>query len=99
LAGSSSADEIIVLSVRKTRRDLQVSLGMLLAGLALWAVSFSGSVPSPGGALSPTTWSGFSLLRNVGSLFVLVGAIFSVINWVFLRRRRAVRPSLMVGPR
>lgn len=85
----ATGDERIVLSARKTRYDLRVSLSLLLAGLVLTAVYFIlGTVVY---AKNPTSTAvlAFSILGNVGLGLVGVGALFAVINWVLLRQRES----------
>ena len=84
----------IRLSASKTRRDLRLSLGLLIAGIVI-SVSFYGYifwVSSSGGSGLPV-WSSFviSSLASAGSVLILVGAIFAVINWSLLRKEYAAK--------
>jgi len=95
--GVPSADEsdTIRLSVAKTRRDLRISLALIIAGVGLsvgfywfeiWASTsgyWASNPPSPVGFVVIST------LASVGWIFVTIGVIFAVINWSLLRSRRA----------
>jgi hypothetical protein len=92
--GVAEGDSINI-SVRKTQRDLKVSLGLLFIGLGL-AVVWMGLVFSGVLSRNYSTQAGsvalLSVLPGMSSIFILVGAIFAGINWSMLRRQR-------LGPR
>lgn len=76
----------IVLSVRKTRRDMHLSIGLAVVG-AILVVGAAGAEQS---ALRSGSVSGgliVAALAYVGEIFVFVGLIFTGVNWWLLRRR------------
>jgi len=83
-------NDSITLSRKKTERDLQVSLGMLIAGVGilvvLWTLSLSGVLfnPSPGAGFLV-----YDVISGMAGTFVLIGAIFAGINWWLLRPQRS----------
>jgi len=86
---TSPSPNEIRLSTSKTRRDFRVSLALLVAGIAvtfgfyvfaIWA-STSGVNPT-----SPLTDVLLSAIGGIGSTFILVGAIFTGVNWSLLRK-------------
>jgi hypothetical protein len=86
--------DALVLSRRKTEKDLKVSEGMLIAGVVLYIISF---VLAISGAYSQFE-NGFGffaidILSGMASVFILIGAIFTGINWWLLRKGRAHLPK------
>jgi hypothetical protein len=88
-AQASPAPDEIRLSALKTRRDFRVSVALLVAGVAvtigfygfvIWANS-SGFYPS-----SVSTDFLLTAIGGIGSTLILVGAIFTGINWSLLRK-------------
>ena len=91
---TTAADpDALVISRRKTEKDLKVSVGMLIAGVVIYAV-----------AIALTYWASSQLPNNagffvldivsgMGSVFVLIGAIFTGINWWLLRKSRPLSPK------
>jgi type IV secretory pathway VirB2 component (pilin) len=79
----------IHLSVSRTRRDFHVSLAFLMAGVAVTIgfLAFSIWVSASGFYSSYATTSLIdSLLGGIGGTLILVGAIFTGINWSLLRK-------------
>ncbi len=88
-AQTPPASNDILLSAEKTRRDYRVSLALLVAGIILtggvygfevWA-NTSGVYP-----ISVLSSVFISAIGGVGSTLILVGAIFTGINWSLLRK-------------
>ena len=87
-----SPSDFVHLSASKVRRDLRLSLGILVAGVILVAV---GSILNyllltwiTNSSVSTMADNGIvlSLPMSVGSVFILVGAIFTGVNWSLLRK-------------
>lgn len=79
----SQADRI-VLSIRKTRRDLWISAGLVVVG----AVLYMGFVVSRAAYLNGGTASVAAVIAgDLGSIFLFVGLIFVGVNWWLLRQR------------
>ncbi len=83
----SRQDDRIRLSVSKTRHDLRVSLVILIVGIGLTLFFYGlgqrilltqGDSPLIVYPVLIADWAGF--------LFLIVGAIFSGINWSYLRK-------------
>jgi uncharacterized membrane protein len=86
LAAPTKDSDSITLSRKKTERDLQVSLGMLIAGVvilvALWMLALTGifsQISSNAGFLA------YDVISGMASVFILIGGIFAAINWWLLR--------------
>lgn len=84
------AADVVALSRKKVERDLQVSEGLLLAGIGLFAVEvalwWTGILATNG---SPNFASQVLLvdaLQGTAGVFILIGALFTVINWSLLRK-------------
>jgi hypothetical protein len=83
--------ELVSIPRRKVEHDLKVSQLLLLTGIGLtllWLVSLaSGLLSQSGSALG---WDLFvsQALPGIGGTLILVGAIFSSINWWMLRKWR-----------
>lgn len=88
MAQGVSESGVFTLPRRKTQRDLEASLSLLIAGVGILAVWLG---------LLLIGWlhlTGFSaagaMLQDVilgtAQVFVLIGALFAVINWSLLRR-------------
>lgn len=91
-ASNAAASDQIVLSVSKTRDDYRLSLALLLAGIVVyvassvfvfWANSTGNYPTSIGGSVALTAVGG------IGITLIIVGAIFSAINWSLLKKSRA----------
>lgn len=74
----------IVLSVRRTRRDLRISGILTIVGALLYVVFVVSRAAFAG---STTTALVALILGSVGSLFLFVGLIFVGVNWWLLRNR------------
>ena len=76
--------------VRGTKRDLNVSLVILVCGIALDAVFFGLSTTSA--FLNDPAFGIFVVLSPVvagaGGICIFAGAVLVAINWSILRRRR-----------
>ena len=90
-AQSVAASDQISLSASKTRRDYRLSLALLVAGVVVvvafygfvfWAMG-TGNYPT-----SVATGSAISAIGSIGFILILVGAIFTGINWSLLRKSR-----------
>ena len=84
---------MIVLSVRRTRRDLRLSALVLGVGVGLYLLGLSlrdstAGVRGAGWALAA------ALMVEVGWILVLVGLLFAAINWWLLRQRVRERGAL-----
>ena len=82
----SSPDDRIHLSWTKTRRDFDVSLALVIAGIVLevvyyWLTPWVAS----SGASALTAWT-ILIAGGVGYVLILVGAIFTGVNWSLLRK-------------
>ncbi|MGP8159088.1 MAG: hypothetical protein ACLPWO_05745 [Thermoplasmata archaeon] len=80
----------ITLSRKKTEKDLQVSLGMLIAGVAIlvvfWILALSGIFSQL--SFGPEILA-YDVVSGMASVFILIGGIFAAINWWLLRPRRS----------
>lgn len=94
MTGGAQDDGRIVLSVRTVRRDLWVSLAVLVVGIAFYLVSFlvRGGASSLGGALVGL------VLAEAGWILILVGLLFVGVNWWLLRRREGGPRTLPPPP-
>jgi len=84
----------------KTQRDLEASLGFLIAGTALLAV-WTGLWASGADRIS---WANpgerFFLLYaigEIGAIFFAIGTVFAVVNYWLLRRERVAAIPLTAG--
>ncbi len=88
-AQSAAASDQILLSASKTLRDYHLSLALLVAGVVV-VVAFYGFVFWADGTgnypTSIATDSAISAIGSIGFTLILVGAIFTGINWSFLRK-------------
>jgi hypothetical protein len=93
-------DPLVTLERRKVERDLRLSEGLLVAGIGLYAVVLAlwelgvFTTNSSGNFASQVLV--LNAMQGTAGVFVLIGAIFSAINWSLLRksRRRSPAPSL-----
>jgi hypothetical protein len=79
----------ISLSLAKTQRDYRLSVALLIAGVAITAAFYVSEfwVNSFGGNLGySTVFFIFEIFGGIGYTLVLVGAIFTGVNWSLLRR-------------
>jgi type IV secretory pathway VirB2 component (pilin) len=79
----------IRLSLSRTRRDFHVSLTLLIAGIAVTIgfIGYSIWANSSGFSSNYATVSLLeSLLGGIGGTLILIGAIFTGINWSLLRK-------------
>lgn len=81
---AGAATDRIVLSVRRTRRDLWVSLSVAVVGAVLYAAFDVSRAAYHGGGASVAV---AVILGWIGSIFLFVGLIFVGINWWLLRKR------------
>jgi len=76
-------------SVSQTRRDYRVSLVLLIAGIAVTIGFFAFSIwANASGFYSNYAAASLldSVLGGIGTTLILIGAIFTWINWSLLRR-------------
>jgi len=90
----ASATDQIQLSAGKTRRDFNLSLALLVTGIMMTAGLFTFEV----WANSTGYWNNYptgpsaltsallSAIGGIGSTLILVGAIFTGVNWSLLRK-------------
>jgi hypothetical protein len=79
----------IHLSASRTRRDLRISVALLIAGIAVSIGFFAFSIwASASGFYSSYAAASLlnSLLGGIGGTLILIGAIFTGINWSLLRK-------------
>ncbi len=98
-APAQAPNSSIVLSSRQTRRDLKVSLGILVAGIVLYAVGWfavsreESSNLTGGGSSAGTTFLLLQILFGAGGVMIVVGGIFTGVNAWLLRRRLPTRET------
>jgi hypothetical protein len=79
----------IHLSASRTRRDFHVSVALLIAGIAVTIGFFAFSIwANASGFYSSYAAASLlnSLLGGIGGALLLIGAIFTGINWSLLRK-------------
>ncbi|HTP54837.1 MAG TPA: hypothetical protein VML94_07795 [Thermoplasmata archaeon] len=95
MSGATTRRVDIGFSLARTRRDFRISVGLLLAGVLI-VVGFYGyffwrfSSATYSATVSDAVLE--NLIGGIGSTLLLVGAIFTAINWSLLRQ--ADRPIL-----
>jgi len=85
--------DALVLSRRKTEKDLKVSEGMLVAGVAIYAVAIALTYWASSHVPNGTGFFVLDIVSGTGSVFILIGAIFTGINWWLLRKSRPLAPK------
>ena len=85
--------DALVISRRKTEKDLKVSEGMLIAGVAIYAISLALLYRTVGQSLSASGFLLYDILAGTAGVFIFIGAIFTGINWWLLRKSRPVTPT------
>ncbi|HXQ94973.1 MAG TPA: hypothetical protein VN864_07415 [Thermoplasmata archaeon] len=87
---------VVTLERRKVERDLRLSEGLLVAGMALYAVVFAvwqiGWFTTNGSGNFATQVLVLNALQGTAGVLILVGAIFTAINWSLLRKARTTLP-------
>jgi len=73
---------------RKLERDYQVSWGFVIAGVGIIVISVLLIRLLPSSSDGVFRWTG-----AMAGLFILIGAIFVVINWTLIRRQRRMDRS------
>lgn len=90
VAPKAAAQNQILLSALKTRRDYRLSLALLVAGIvelvAFSSVAFWLSAISNYPSIVTTVV--ISFIVSMGSILIVVGGIFTAINWSLLRQSR-----------
>jgi hypothetical protein len=95
LTSAASADALVI-SRTKTEKDLKLSEALLIAGVVMYVVYFGLAVA---GALTSSFFNGLGvfiltdIISGLAGVFILVGAIFTAVNWSLLRKPRALPPS------
>ncbi len=87
---SRSEPETISLSVRKTRRDLRLSIALLIAGVVLLVAYFTTVtllISSGNYTFGAASAFVLQIISGSASALVTVGAIFTAINYALLRRQ------------
>ncbi len=90
LVHPAANNDSITLSRKKTEKDLQVSLGMLIAGVAIlvifWILALSGMFSQ---LSSGPGFLAYDVVSGMAGVFILIGGIFAAINWRLLRPQRS----------